>query len=378
MRKNLLHGFLAILAAVLLISCGSSGNDKNSYPFSNEKFVIKRGTNIAHWLSQSKRRGAERASFITEKDIKYIDSLGFDHVRLPIDEEQMWDETGKRNEDAFVLLKNCLDWCGKAELRAVVDLHILRSHHFNEGDKPLWTKPAEQDKFIALWKDLSSFLKDYPNGMLAYEPMNEPVADDPEQWNNLLARMIDSLRSWEPGRVLVLGSNRWQSAQTFDTFRVPENDTNLILSYHFYEPFYLTHYKAAWTNLKDFEGKVNYPGKIIIGQGAINKPGNKDDLLMELSKLPNMNQEYNIDTLEYMMRKTFALSEKTKLPLYCGEFGIFMDFFPEAKLAWYRDMVAIFDKHNVAYANWNYKSTAFGIVDDKGNATPKTSILLGK
>ena len=250
MRKNLLHGFLAILAAAVLISCGSGGNDKSSYPFSNEKFVIKRGTNIAHWLSQSKRRGAERASFITEKDIKYIDSLGFDHIRLPIDEEQMWDETGKRNEDAFVLLKNCLDWCGKAELRAVVDLHILRSHHFNEGDKPLWTKPAEQDKFIALWKDLSSFLKDYPNGMLAYEPMNEPVADDPEQWNTLLARMIDSLRSWEPARVLVLGSNRWQSAQTFDTFRVPENDTNLILSYHFYEPFYLTIIKQHGPTLR--------------------------------------------------------------------------------------------------------------------------------
>jgi hypothetical protein len=26
-------------------------------------------------------------------------------------------------------------------------------------------------------------------------------------------------------------------------------------------------------------------------------------------------------------------------------------------------MVAIFEKHNVAYANWNYKSGSFGIVD---------------
>ncbi len=76
-------------------------------------------------LSQSDRRGEERASFITEKDIRFIDSVGFDHVRLPIDEEQMWDETGKRNDDAFALLRNCLDWCQKAGLRVVVDLHIL-------------------------------------------------------------------------------------------------------------------------------------------------------------------------------------------------------------------------------------------------------------
>jgi hypothetical protein len=28
-------------------------------------------------------------------------------------------------------------------------------------------------------------------------------------------------------------------------------------------------------------------------------------------------------------------------------------------------MVAIFDKHNIAYANWNYKAGAFGIVDEQ-------------
>jgi endoglucanase len=72
------------------------------------------------------------------------------------------------------------------------------------------------------------------------------------------------------------------------------------------------------------------------------------------------------------------MAERMKLPVYCGEFGVFLDHFPEAKLAWYRDMVSIFEKHNVAYANWNYKSTAFGIVDDNGQATPKTGILLGR
>jgi hypothetical protein len=42
-------------------------------------------------------------------------------------------------------------------------------------------------------------------------------------------------------------------------------------------------------------------------------------------------------------------------------------------------MVAIFDKHNIAYANWNYKSGSFGIVDE--NLKPDTemvNILTGK
>lgn len=215
------------LICLLLVFC-KSGTSKDTNPYANESFRIFRGTNIGHWLSQSQLRGEKRAAFFTEKDVKYIDSLGFDHIRLPIDEEQMWNEAGKRDEEAFALLKNCLDWSSKAGLRVIIDLHILRSHHFNEEKKPLWTVPSEQDKFIALWKDLSSFLKDYPSGMVAYEPLNEPVADDPEDWNRLLGRLIDSIRIWEPERVLVVGSNMWQSAATFDTFRIPEMTQTLF------------------------------------------------------------------------------------------------------------------------------------------------------
>src|SRR5689334_9662796 len=72
-----------------------------------DAFSIKRGTNIAHWLSQSNRRGKERADFFTAKDIAFIKSSGFDHIRLPVDEEQLWDSSGKRNEDAFQLLDSC-------------------------------------------------------------------------------------------------------------------------------------------------------------------------------------------------------------------------------------------------------------------------------
>ena len=325
-------------------------------------YSIKRGTNIAHWLSQSDRRGAERAAFFTERDIRFIDSAGFDHIRLPIDEEQMWDENGNRYDDAFTLMDSCLLWCRKAGLRVVLDLHILRSHYFDAADKPLWTHPEEQDKLISLWKDLSSEVGKWPNGMLAYELMNEPVADDAQQWNRLLARVADSIRQWEPERVLVIGSNRWQSATTFDQLVVPANDPNIILSFHFYEPFHLTHDGASWTRLKDFKGKVNYPGQIVVG-------GTTDE----------ETRVYNRDTLEYMMRKPFRLADSLHLPLYCGEFGVIAKAPVGPKLAWYRDMVAIFEKHGVAYANWNFKAGSFGIVDAKLNPdAAMVKILTGK
>ena len=335
-----------LLLSLLFCACATEKPKEDAAQDEVTSFKINRGTNIAHWLSQSPRRGDERASFFGQDDIAFIDSAGFDHIRLPVDEEQLWDENGKRHEDAFTLLNNCLTWCNAAGLRVILDLHILRSHHFNADEKPLWTKPEEQDKFIQLWKDLSSAVHEWPEEMVAYEFMNEPVADDPEQWNKLLSRVADSIRSWEPTRVLVIGSNRWQSATTFDQLKVPEGDKNILLSFHFYEPFHLTHYQASWTDLKDFAGQVAYPGQIVVnGSSAEEK------------------RVYSKDTLEAMMRKPIALAERLKLPLYCGEFGVINKAPVEAKLAWYRDMVAIFQKHGIAYANWNFKAGSFGIVD---------------
>ena len=316
-------------------------------------FSIKRGTNIAHWLSQSNRRGADRAAFFTKADVDFIKASGFDHIRLPVDEEQLWDANEKREEEAFRLLDNFMNWTNDAGLKVVLDLHIIRSHYFNAQENPLWTKKEEQDKLIRLWKDLSFAVRKWPNSMLAYEFMNEPVAKEDEEWNVLLARIADSIRSWENNRTLVIGSNRWQSVNTFDQLKVPAGDKNILLSFHFYEPFHLTHYKASWTHLKDFEGKVQYPGQIVVN-----------------GQTTDERKVYNRDTMERMMSKAFTLANRLNLPLYCGEFGVIDGAPEEAKIAWYRDMVAIFEKHGVAYANWNYKAGSFGIVDAQMKPRP--------
>lgn len=350
------------IVVVMFSTCAPVQVDTSEKGIDTARFAIRRGTNIAHWLSQSRRRGEERAAFFGRRDVEFISSAGFDHFRLPVDEEQLWDSAGNRHADAFALLDSSLAWAQSLGLRVVLDLHILRSHHFNADEKPLWTQPEAQDKFISLWRDLSSAVIKYPKSMLAYEFMNEPVADDPEQWNRLLARVADSIRNWEPERTLVIGSNRWQSVNTFDQLKIPAGDKNIILSFHFYEPFHLTHIGASWTRLKDFKGTVQYPGQIVVNGASEDEK-----------------KVYTIDTLEYMMRKPIHLADSLKLPLYCGEFGV-IDGAPEAsKERWYRDLVAIFDKHGIGYANWNFKAGSFGIVDDALKPdTTMVEILTGK
>ncbi len=319
-------------------------------------FAVRRGTNVSHWLSQSKRRGEERRSFFTKEDVALAAQLGFDHLRIPVDEEQLFDEGGRPVAEAFLLLDAALDWCAEHRLRAIVDLHILRSHHFNEGEKPLWTDPAAQERFLDLWRQLSARLSKRPLDQVAYELMNEPVADDPDEWNRLLERAARTVRALEPRRTLVIGSNRWQSADTFDRLRVPPGDRNILLSFHFYTPMALTHYGAGWTKAGEFKGPVRYPGEVVA-------PGDVAGLPADLvDAVGGRDPYFDRSVLEERMAKPIALARATGLPLYCGEWGALPKAPRPDRLRWYADMRSVLEKYGVGWATWDWKG-GFGVVD---------------
>ncbi len=324
--------------------------------FENETFEIKRGVNISHWLSQSRRRGEERTHFIQKEDIDFIARIGYDHIRIPIDEEQMWDTLGNKEAEAFELLHKGIQWAAENQLRVVVDLHILRSHYFNADEKPLWTEPSAQEQFFNCWRDLSDELIKYPNGLVAYELMNEPVADDPEEWNILVDKALAVVRENEPERKVVIGSNRWQSVSTFDDLRVPEGDKNIILSFHFYIPFIVTHYQASWTGIADYVGPVKYPGLTIEEKDL---EGLEDELYY---RIKNEQKYYTRDSLEVLMTKPIQKASQFGLLLYCGEWGCYPTIDDQSRMQWYKDMRFILEKNNIAWANWDYKG-GFGIVD---------------
>jgi endoglucanase len=334
-------------------------------------FTIKRGINISHWLSQSTKRGKERATYFTRKDADYLAGLGFDHLRIPIDEEQLWTEDGQKDKEAFALLHQALEWCKANKLKAIVDLHILRSHHFNEKEKPLWTEAAAQERFFQCWRDLSDELKKYPVTSVAYELMNEPVADNAEDWNRLVAKAIKVIRVKEPQRKIVVGSNKWQSAATFDQLRVPENDKNLILSFHMYEPFLLTHYQASWTGIKDYKGPITYPGRLV-------KQEDIEKLPEQVARVVSNNTlSYDKEKIEAHFQKPIAVAKKYGLPLYCGECGCLSTVPEESRLQWYEDVKSVLEKHNIAWANWDYKGS-FGIINQQQEQqTELIKILVG-
>jgi len=368
-----LKNYIAVLLLFYLVACQTKQTTTDTLEPENEertstKFEIAQGVNISHWLSQNKtRRGQERADYFTREDVKFIKEIGYDHIRLPVDEEQLWNEQGEKEAEAFQLLHNALKWCQEEGLRVIVDLHILRSFHFNRKDNTLFTDPAEQEKFCNLWRELSAELSKYPNDQIAYELMNESVADDPNDWNKLVAKGVAAVRETEPERKILIGSNRWQSVDTFDQLIIPENDPNIILSFHFYIPMMLTHYTAPWVASGFYTGPVHYPGQTVRPEEM------SADTLNMLQQHVDIQEVMNKELIQEKFQKPLAFAQKMNLQLYCGEWGCLPAAPAEDRMQWYQDVRSVLEENKIAWTNWDYKG-GFGIRNDS-TGTPYQELI---
>ena len=356
--------YLAFVAVMILAVTACSQKEEGT----TNNFRIKRGTNVSHWLSQNNEdRGEARRLHIQEDDFARLDSLGFDFVRLPIDEVQFWDEEGNKLPEAWELMTNAINWAEKHHLRTIVDLHIIRSHYFNavnEGGgnaNTLFTSEKAQQDLINMWYQLSDVLKGYSVDSVAYEFMNEPVAEDHEQWNQLIAKVHKALREREPQRTLVIGSNMWQSYGTIKYLKVPENDKNIILSFHYYNPMILTHYGAWWTPLGKYTGKVNYPG-VLVSKEDYDAASDSVKAVIDENKFTT--EEWNIDRIRADFKDAIEAAKKYNLQLFCGEWGVYEPVDRELAYKWTKDMLTVFDEFNIAWTTWCYDAD-FGFWDQK-------------
>ncbi|MFR0950649.1 MAG: glycoside hydrolase family 5 protein [Ruminococcus callidus] len=94
------------------------------------------GVNLGGWLSQNSDTSKEHyETFITEKDIAYIASLGLDHVRVPVDYVLLEEEDGTPKSEGYLYLDNCLRWCKTHGIRMILDLHKTFGYSFDPLDE---------------------------------------------------------------------------------------------------------------------------------------------------------------------------------------------------------------------------------------------------
>lgn len=341
-----------------------------SIDWDNAKFEISAGLNIGGWLSQTLTRSQTHEAFFNRSMVDKLAEWGFDHIRLPVDEMEIFTENGEWKAKELKLMHNAIEWCKNKNIRVVLDFHILRSHYFNDTENiTLWKSAAEQEKFVELWEKISAEFKQYPNSLLAYELLNEPVPPTPDDWNNLLERLISALRELEPERMIVLDPSSHSSIGQLKNLRLPQGDMNIMLSVHFYTPHLLTHYQAPWMDgLKNLSIPLHYPGQLVAQEDY-------DTITIQRHKdvVRYYNGYYDKSVLKARLQEAIDFGNQTGLQIHIGEIGCIDKTPADVRNNWFSDVIAIFKENNIAFSIWGYKAN-LGILNDYG--TPKDKDLI--
>ena len=193
-----------------------------------------RGVNVLgydpYWKDPSKARFQWR-------HFAEIKRGGFDFVRINLFTFSHMDANNRLDPKWLARLDAAIGEAQKAGLGVIVD-----EHDFDDCAKDV---PACRVKLAAFWRQVAPRYRNAPTNV-AFELLNEPYGPVNPVWNDFFPELLAIVRETNPTRTVVIGPTSWNSFRDLPKLRLPENDRNIVVAFHYYEPFHFTHQGATW------------------------------------------------------------------------------------------------------------------------------------
>jgi aryl-phospho-beta-D-glucosidase BglC (GH1 family) len=333
--------------------------------------TLQRGINLGQWFTDI---NYFNPSQITATDLELIKGLGFDHVRLPIAPDFLFDQNNPQvlNPDYLSYIDRALDLIQAADLSVIVNFHPS-----NDFKKDL----ATDTNFVNTVAEFSRSLATHLNTRnpeqvfleLINEPSfnfflrNEPSIDPVEHWNFVQTKLVNAIKQGAPDHSVILKGHDW--GESIDSLLqltpIQEPNQQYIYNFHFYEPMLFTHQGATWMD-EEFTSLQNlpYPFNEEVCATAI------EEIVHETAKLwaeDYCNQKWDAAKLETRIALAANWAQEHNVLLTANEFGVYRLFVrPEDRVAWLEDVRSLFEKYNIGWAMWDYAS-GFGLVREDEN-----------
>ena len=264
---------------------------------------------------------------LEESFFEQIKKAGFNSVRIPV----RWaTHTGPAPEykvDPAYFAR--VDWAiDQALSRGLVT--IINIHHDDETYKD----PAKTEaRLIATWTQIAARYRNRP-AQLVFELLNEPNGVlTPEKWQLLFPKLLQVVRETNPTRCVIIGPGQWNNVDALKTLSLPENDRNLIATFHYYNPFHFTHQSAEWV-----EGSDKWKGETWTGTPE------------------------QVAAIQKDFDKATAWSEANHRPIFLGEFGAYSAADMKSRALWTAAIAREAEKRGFSWSYWEFAS-GFGAYD---------------
>jgi endoglucanase len=307
-RKLIIATALAAITITCLIPADAADARRQ-----NER--LGRGVNIIGWDALWQDR--ERGQFKNEH-FKLIHEAGFSHVRVNLHplRDGKPDAQGNLRKEFFSTLDWAIDQALANRLLVILDYH---------NDLAISPDPAgKKSEFLASWTALADHCQRRPPEVL-FEILNEPAPKfTHESWSNYWHEALAIIRKSNPARTVIIGPDPWNSFKQLESLQLPEEDRNLIVTFHYYDPFPFTHQGTPWTGQRDKTG--------VTWQGT----------------------EQERQAIEQDFEQVQAWAKRHQRPIYLGEFGAYEKGDMDSRVRWTAFVTRQAEKRDWSWAYWQF------------------------
>ncbi len=321
---------------------------------------FRRGTNFGNYLEAPK--GQDWGAKYSADDFDHVKKEGFDHVRLPIAWQHYASGADFRlSQEIFANVDSLVADAVQRKLGVIVNIH-----HFDA----FTSKPADnRDNFLKLWRQIAEHYADQPD-LVAFDLLNEPKdAATTDVLNPIFADAIKLIRQSNPRRTIFVATGKWNSVFELPSLRLPDDDENLIVTVHCYEPFYFTHQGATWSGPDTKVTGIHFPGppdKPLVIDPAMKVNAWVADWIKRYNTLPTDKNPSSPSAFRTHVTEAAEWSAYYGRPIHFGEFGCYQKSDAESRAAYYREFRKALDEANLGWATWDWKA-GFRYWDEKNN-----------
>jgi len=198
---------------------------------------LHKGVNLSNWLEGYWVTDWPDTTTYTYPFFAEMKRSGVQSIRMPVCFALVTDTLAPYNVDTtnrvFRIIDSVIAWTTQLNMNLIIDNH----HIWNVSDT---TWRQQLPPMAHLWAVLANRYKNLDPNRYFFEILNEPAGISNDSLALFFNPIIDTIRQYAPNHSIVVSPNAWSAGIGYQGY-LPLPDTNLIYTFHSYDPYPFTH-----------------------------------------------------------------------------------------------------------------------------------------
>ncbi len=312
-----------------------------------------------------------------EQDFAMMAEWGFNFARLPMS-YRCWSTPEKWREMDEQVLKEIDDAVRYGQQHGIhvsLNFHRAPGYSVDRGQEEpfnLWKDTEALEACAYQWGQFAARYKGIPNSQLSFDLVNEPASKDwaknetldDATYTRVAKALCEAIRAEDPDRLIIA------DGLAYGRIPVPMlAELKIAQSTRGYDPFTISHWKAGWVKGSENWPKPTWPLPVSPDEAA-RGAAQVERLRAEYPDNSILQKERDIDfgatwTRDRMRQQYIAPWQELEamgVGVHVGECGAFQHTPHDVALAWFEDLLALWQEAGWGFGIWNFRGT-FGILD---------------